>query len=240
MRLLRPALELGQVVGLHAELFQLEVSALFRQQAHDDGFAVDARDHRDADVHVGARSANGNASVLRQPPLGNIESRNQFNARGDGVEAVARQVVARLQHAIDAKPHYERIFLGLDVNVGGLLVDCLRRDVVDQLHHRRFFRQFAQVRHVVADIGLAVVLQQLQKIIQVLAARQMPQRPVLRERYRDGLLQIMADGIARGANQCFVRAFPNRKLLIDEPLGGKTRGADHGGHHGAGERRIFR
>nr|WP_242426469.1 hypothetical protein [Metallibacterium scheffleri] len=100
--------------------------------------------------HVLAADAQAQAPILRQAPLGDIHARDQLQPRRHRVIALARQAQPRIQHAVDAKAHRELVFLRLEMQIRGALFHRLRQHVVDQLHHRRFLGQFAQVRHIVA------------------------------------------------------------------------------------------
>ncbi len=107
-------------------------------KTHDDAFAVNHRDDRDADVDLAALDAHLDAAVLRQALLGDVEPRHDLDAADDRrLEAIdLRRQHLRLQHAVDAVADAERFFLGLDVNVAGALVGRLDQDLVDQLDDR--------------------------------------------------------------------------------------------------------
>ena len=138
------------MVGLHAEVVEHEVVALLGEQAQDDGLAEGARHGGYADVHLPARDALRDAAVLGQPPLGDVEARDQLDARRHGGEAVHRLRQPGVQHAVEAHAHGERIFGRLDVDVGRAEVHGLGQQVVDQFDDRGLLRQVAQVLRLVA------------------------------------------------------------------------------------------
>jgi hypothetical protein len=81
------------------------------------------------------------AAVLGQAAFGNIEVRHDLDARGDGKCQVARRGDHFIQHAVGFDADFEFVFEGLEVQVAGPVLDGQQQHHVEQLSHRRAFRQ---------------------------------------------------------------------------------------------------
>ena len=106
-------------VVLHAQRFERELHPALVQQPHDDAFAVQHRDHRDADVDLAAGYAELDAAVLRQPLFRDVEPGHDLEAADDrGLEAVdLRRNRLRMEHAVDAVANLDAGGLRFDVHV---------------------------------------------------------------------------------------------------------------------------
>ena len=98
--------------GSMPTLARLNTMRRLVEETHDDAFAVDHRDDRDADVDLAAVDAHLDAAVLRQALLGDVEPGHDLEAADDGrLEAVdLRRQGLRLQHAVDAVADAQVVF----------------------------------------------------------------------------------------------------------------------------------
>ncbi len=159
----------------------------------------------------------------------------QFDARGDGIEAVARQRQARMQHAVDAVADAELPFLGLDVNIRRAFVERLRQRVADEFHHRRFLGQLAQAAYFFGDavpVAVERLLDDVQGAVEILVERQPPlDGGVPAEGELDHLVEARQQGIARDAMDGSVAlVLPHERLLIEPPFGRLVRALDRRQH----------
>ena len=111
------------VIGEEAKLRETQLEAFLVEDSHDDRFAVDRREDRDAQVDVAAAGAGLDASVLRDTLLGERDFRHELEA-GDNrrLEALGRPFHL-LQHAVDAETDAETFLERLEVDVRRLATD---------------------------------------------------------------------------------------------------------------------
>jgi hypothetical protein len=129
--------ELGQVVGGEPQLVDpLQEDVGVEDAQHP--LLPEGRGHGgDADLDLAAALLALDAPVLRAPLLGQVAPGEELDARhhrpvhdlGDEVDVV--------QDAVDAQAHQRQLALGLEVDVGGPLLEGVAQDVVQGLHHRR-------------------------------------------------------------------------------------------------------
>ena len=67
------------------------------------------------------------AAVLRHALLGDVEVGHDLHARDDAGDHPARDLRGLAQHAVHAEAHAHVAALGLEVDVGGALLDRLAR-----------------------------------------------------------------------------------------------------------------
>jgi hypothetical protein len=131
-----------------------------------------------AQVQLAPLDAGLDAPVLRQAALGDVQVRQQLDARADGRALPRRHHLAGVQHAVDAVAHVQAVVEGLQVDVGGAQLDHAPDQAVDQADHRRLAGQVAQVldevarallvqRPVVAGFGRGLLLLALQRLADV-------------------------------------------------------------------------
>ena len=100
---------------------------LLVEQAQAHALGVDRRDGGDADVEHDAVGLEGDAAVLRQPALGDVQPRHDLEARDDRV--LEAQQVLRQGHgheqAVDAVADAQLALLRLEMDVGGGVGDRL-------------------------------------------------------------------------------------------------------------------
>ena len=153
-----------QLLGarIHAERIQLEAAGLLVEQTQHHALAVTGGDRRHAHVDRAAGDAQRDAAVLRQALLGDVELRHDLDARDHQRRDGAARLQHFAQHAVDAEAHDQAVLERLDVNVGGVVLDRLRQDRVDQLDDRRLvvaFQQVGGLRQILREVGeVGVVL----------------------------------------------------------------------------------
>ncbi len=93
------------------------------------------------------RPLNGepHAPVLGDAPLGDVEVRHDLHARDDPGRHAARHRGDVLQDTVDAKAHAHLLAIGREVDVGGVQLDGLADELVDELDDRRVVGGLAQV-----------------------------------------------------------------------------------------------
>ncbi len=79
------------------------------------------------------------ASVLRYAPLGDIQSRHDFEARDDLDGELHRGQRNLFEHAVQTRADAEYLFVGFEVNVRCALLDRIQQYLVDEAHDRRVF-----------------------------------------------------------------------------------------------------
>ncbi len=107
------------------------------EDAHDDTLAVDQRQRHHADVHAPSVDGQREATVLGHALLGDVEVGHDLDARDDAHRHAALDGGGRRQHAVDAEQHLGVALLGVDVDVGGALLDRLGDDRVHELDDGR-------------------------------------------------------------------------------------------------------
>ena len=92
---------------------------------------------RDAQLDLAAALVALDAAVLRPALLGEVAAREQLDARDHRLVDDLRDQVHVVQDAVDAQAHEGELALGLEVDVGGALLEGVAQDVVERLDHRR-------------------------------------------------------------------------------------------------------
>ena len=77
------------------------------------------------------------ATVLRDPALGDVEVREDLDARRERRLHLHRRLHDLLQRAVDPVAHPDFLLVRLDVDIGHALLDGVREQAVDELHDRR-------------------------------------------------------------------------------------------------------
>jgi hypothetical protein len=123
----QPEVALGE-----AEIFQAEEHARLVEDTHDDPLEPAARrDRGDADVDALARDLEGDAAVLREALLRDVERRHDLHARGDRRHELLRGALGDVELAVDPVAHDDVALLRLDVDVARALADGLGEEAVD-------------------------------------------------------------------------------------------------------------
>src|SRR5262249_53123577 len=153
----RPIDQLAEgAVGVlqHADVGEVEDHAALVEQTHDDAFAVDHGDDRDANIDLALVDAHLDAAVLRQALLGDVQVRHDLDTADDGcLEPVDfRRQRLQLQQAVDAVTDAQARLFRFDVDVAGALVGRLDEDFIDQLDDRGFLGHLGQLAVVGLDL----------------------------------------------------------------------------------------
>ena len=123
---------------LEAELGQIEHQPGLVEQPQHDLLAPDRRQARDAEVEIAllARPAGRGSGSARpgQAPLGDVELRQDLDARGDALPHAQRQAAEVREQAVHAEAHRQLRLVGLDVDVGGPAAAGLDQHAVDEAH----------------------------------------------------------------------------------------------------------
>ena len=123
----------GKPEDVEAKLPELLADRFLVEDTDDGVFAVDARHHRDAEVDRLARQPQLEPAVLGHALFGDVELRHDLDARNDrAVEPLVDRPHRRLQHAVDAVLHVDRVVLRLDMDVARAPLDRTVDRRVDQ------------------------------------------------------------------------------------------------------------
>ncbi len=115
------------------------------QQAQYDTLAVAGGHRRDAHVDRPAGNAQGDAAVLRQAFLGDVELGHDLDAGHDQRRERAARLEHFAQHAVDAEAYAEPVLVRLDMHVGCVVLDRFGQDGVDEADDRRIVVAFEQI-----------------------------------------------------------------------------------------------
>src|SRR4051812_12809135 len=156
VRLVDQLADLGEHVGIGDDFVEAKRGVRFIEDAHADLLAPLGGNGADAEVDRLAFHVDGNASVLRQALFGDVELAEDLEARYQAELNFLRQVLDRLQNAVEAEAHDHILFHGLDVDVAGALLDGESEDGITQADDGRVFGGVHQVLLVLADAGAGV------------------------------------------------------------------------------------
>ena len=127
-----------ELVFIEPELRHVKLQVRFVQQPHDDLFAEQGGKHGNAEVHYFVFAHfELDAAVLRKPALGDVEDGHDLDAGDDGVLDLHGKAHDRGQHAVQAVPHPELLFIGFDMNIAHAHVRRAEQDAVHELDDRR-------------------------------------------------------------------------------------------------------
>ncbi len=219
----------GQVLPLDAEL-----GRLVRGDLGDERLDVDLRP---AHVDRLAGHAQGDAAVLRQALLGDVQLRHDLHARDDRRMQRARRLDQVAQRAVDAQPHQRARLEGLDVDVGSAFAQRLREQRVDQADDRRAVLAFEQV------LDLRDLLQEARQVDflrQVAGQRGDPGRRRARLRRQPGAVVRRGNKLVELAGLDAPRAqrHPERAAQFGERASAhrhlRALGAERSHHHAVG------
>ena len=128
----------GEDIVGHAQVVEAHEDGGLGEESEDDALAEEHGDDADAEVellHAPAFGAvsEGDAPVLGDSFFGDVEVGHDLQAADDGrAEAVdGGGDIGPLEHAVDPVADEQLVLVGLDVDIGGPLVDGLDEQVVD-------------------------------------------------------------------------------------------------------------
>ena len=153
MRFVDQGVDLLLGLGVHAEGHQVQATCLLVEQAQHDALAVTRGHRRDTHVDSAAGNAQRNSAVLRQPFLRDVELRHDLDARDDQRRKCTARLQHLAQHAVDTKPDAEAVFVGLDVYVGGVLLDRFGQHRVDEPDDGRIVITLEEIRRFLQFLG---------------------------------------------------------------------------------------
>ena len=107
------------------------------EHANDDLLAVRRRERRDAQVDGDAVDRDARAPILRPQPIGDVEPRENLDARHERRPDGARQRSRQREHAVDAMANGDALLFRLDVNVARARRDAGGEQLVDEIRDRR-------------------------------------------------------------------------------------------------------
>src|SRR5437867_5928764 len=149
--------ELLEAPLVEAELRHVELQRVFVENAEDRLFAEDRRKRRDAEVDLAGVIPELDAAVLRHPAFGDIEVGHDLQPRENRRFQPLRRRQHLVEHAVHPKADPEDLLVGLEVDVGGALLDGVDQHHVDQFHDRRFVGRLLQLEDVDLGAFLAVL-----------------------------------------------------------------------------------
>ena len=151
----REGLDEALALGVdHPELVEVDVGAVLVEHAQDGRLAADEGQRGDADVDPAAVDVQGDASVLGHAALGDVQVGHDLDARDHAGHEAPRDARVLAQDAVDAVAHGEVAGDGLEVDVGGALLDALADQRVHELDDRRVGGRLAQVDDLRPVVGV--------------------------------------------------------------------------------------
>ncbi len=153
------ALHQRLVIGVQAQLLQIQASGLFVQQTHHHPLAVGGGHGGDAYIHGAAGDAQGDATILGQALLGNIEACHHLDTRGDqrcqhplGAQHFAHDTV-------DAQAHHHMTLVGLDMDIRGALLNGLGEQGIDETNNGGIVLALQQILGFGQGVGEAIEIE---------------------------------------------------------------------------------
>ena len=124
-----------ELLGLEPEVLERVVldDGLLLEEAQDDLLAVVRRQGRHAEVDLAVADVRGEAAVLGEPALGDVEPRDDLEPRHDGEVKRAGNLEQVEEEAVDPVPHARPILVGLHVDVRGAVGGGPAQHVVHDL-----------------------------------------------------------------------------------------------------------
>jgi hypothetical protein len=143
--------EVLEAPRVEAQLGHVELERFLVEDAEHGLLAEDRGQDRHAEVDLLASVPQLDPSVLRQPPLGDVQVGHDLETGDDrGLQALGRRQHL-LEHAVHPKADAQLLLVGLPVQVGGTTPDGVQQDHVHQLHHRCLVGRLLQLEDVPDD-----------------------------------------------------------------------------------------
>ena len=141
--LLNRRLELDERLGLEPELRHVEHQLVLVEQTHDDLFAEERRQHRDAEVDLLRRRRSSLKRILMRPSCGSrFSAMSSFDMilmrERDRVAELHRRAHDVVENPVDAVPDAQLLLVRLDVDVARALLNRRHQHDVHQPDDRRF------------------------------------------------------------------------------------------------------
>src|SRR5690606_2572745 len=122
---------------LHAELLEVERQVALVEDTEHDLLAEDHGQGRDTEVDDLVLQLELDAAVLRDAALGDVQVREDLDARGQRCLHLERRLHDLLEHAVDSVADPDLLFVWLDVDVGSAAHHGVGQDAVDELDDGR-------------------------------------------------------------------------------------------------------
>ena len=142
-------------VGQEAQVGQVEQGRTLVEDPHDHLLAVDGREGGDTKVDGLAGDHARHAPVLGHAALGDVEVGHDLQAADQPGLDVLGRAHHLMEHAVDAVPDPDVALGGLDVDVGGAVLNGLADQEVDELDDRGVLDDLADMGEVVLRLHLA-------------------------------------------------------------------------------------
>ena len=158
VRTLQNAQPIVQIAAGDSKRLEIQCHRVTVENPHDDAFAMHRRQGRDTQIDRDAAHRHLDASVLRQLPLGDIEPRQDLDARDNGGAIAVRRRFDFAQRSVDrdADPEAAVARLQMDVRSAGL--DRGFDDAVDHADDRGFAGHVLQPLDVELDRLVTVAI----------------------------------------------------------------------------------
>jgi len=121
-----------QCLLFEAEAAKVKAAVAGIENANDDFFSAHGWKNGDAEFDAAEFGVGRGVAFLRQIGLIGNQAGHDFDATGDFLHEVERQVDQFIEHPVEADAHHERAFPRLDVNVAGADFDGVNEQVIDQ------------------------------------------------------------------------------------------------------------
>ena len=145
----------------HPGVVQRQQARRLIQQTHDHGFAVLHRHGRHPHVDLMTPDPHVEPAILRQPLLGDVETRQQLQAQHQSRRDPHLVEHVLMQHAVDPLPNAQHLLIGLDVDIRGVHLHRIFKHRAQQLDHRRLALAGAGIGQPEIKTGLLILLLQL-------------------------------------------------------------------------------
>jgi len=145
VRLCGEALDVGEQLRRHAELRERDGSAAAIEKTKHDALTEHRGDGGDAEIELARLEANADAAVLRAAALGDVELREELDARDDGMVELRRWLEGSDEDAVDADAGGEACSCCFQVDVGGASVVGVADEEVDVADYRGLGGEVADV-----------------------------------------------------------------------------------------------
>ena len=139
--------------GQEAELGEVQGRARLVEHSKNDLFTVHRRERRHPEVDLAPAGGEGDATVLGNTMLGDVEAGHDLEACGHTTLDRLRRPGDLMEHAVDPEPNTEIIGAWLDVDVRSAFLKGLAQDQVDVLDDRGVFDHRVKIGDL-GDLGL--------------------------------------------------------------------------------------
>ena len=138
-------------MGAQPKLRDIEKASISRQQTNDGRLAMLGRHDGDADVQIEPGGLEPRCAVLGQPPLRNVETRQDLDAGNQRLGQGVRRRGHSPQQSVHAHTHSQSIAHRFDVYVACSKLDCFFHKIVDRAYDRRAACKVAQAVDALLD-----------------------------------------------------------------------------------------